>query len=137
MQDDNERNIDRYTDKARRILARMAKEVVCEAYGLPHAALLAPDRGGTGSSRARQMAMYLAHVVAQLTLCEVADLFGRNRSTVSHACIAIEDSRDSPIFDMQLDYMEARLRDRIRRAEIDGLFARLPMIERKTAWLRC
>lgn len=137
MQNDSYNHINRSNEFSRRILARMAKEVVCEAFALPHAALLAQERGAAGPSRARQTAMYLAHVVGQVPLCEVAEHFGRDRSTVSHACIAIEDSRDSPLFDMQLDYMEARLRDRIRRAETDGLFAMPPAIERKAAWLRC
>ena len=68
--------------------------------------------------------MYLAHVVGQLTLNEVSEHFRRDRSTVSHACINVEDSRDSPVFEMQLDYMEHRLRERIRNAEATGLFSR-------------
>jgi chromosomal replication initiation ATPase DnaA len=108
----------------------MAKEVVCEAYGLPHAALMTAERRGAELARARQTAMYLAHVVGQLSLYEVAAEFNRDRSTVSHACINIEDSRDSPIHEVQLAYMERLLRDRIRKAEADGLFLR-GALERK------
>ncbi|WP_375203601.1 helix-turn-helix domain-containing protein [Hyphococcus sp.] len=115
---------DRFSQLAVRLVARMAKEVVCEAYGLPHAALMTAERRGAALARARQTAMYLAHVVGQLSLNEVAAEFNRDRSTVSHACINIEDSRDSPIHEIQLNYMERLLRDRIRKAERDGLFRR-------------
>lgn len=112
---------DRAARRETRLLARMAKEVVCEAYGFPHAALLAPDRGGAPVARARQIAMYLAHVIGGLSLNEVAAEFSRDRSTVSHACINIEDGRDSPIIEVQLDYMEQRLRERIAAGEAAGL----------------
>ncbi|MEZ5893248.1 MAG: helix-turn-helix domain-containing protein [Parvularculaceae bacterium] len=121
---------DRFSKHAVRLTARMAKEIACEAFGIPHAELMAPDRGGVAHARARQAAMYLAHVVGQLTLHEVAEQFNRDRSTVSHACINIEDSRDSPILELQIDYMEQRLRDRLRSAETHGLFRRVA--ERKS-----
>jgi chromosomal replication initiation ATPase DnaA len=118
------RDGERFSRNGIRLTARMAKEVVCEAFGIPHAELMAPDRGGVAHAQARQIAMYLSHVVGQLTLNEVANEFGRERSTVSHACINIEDSRDSPILELQIDYMEQRLRARLRSAEANGLFRR-------------
>ena len=122
---------DRFSQLAVRLVARMAKEVVCEAYGLPHAALMITERRGAALARARQTAMYLAHVVGQLSLNEVAGEFNRDRSTVSHACINVEDSRDSPIHEVQLEYMERLLRERIRQAEADGLFLRGAPLEHK------
>lgn len=113
---------DRFSQLASKLVARMSREVVCEAYGISHTGILSPARGGAALARARQTAMYLSHVVGQMTLNEVAEQFGRDRSTVSHACINMEDSRDSPIIDMQLEYIEQRLRDRIREAERAGLF---------------
>lgn len=115
---------DRYSPLACKIVARMAKEVVAEAFGLSHASLLASGRGDATESLGRQCAMYLAHVVGQLSLIDVAAAFGRERSTVSHACINIEDRRDGPVFDLQLEYMEKRLRDRIKRAQADGIFGK-------------
>ncbi len=102
-----------FSDHACRVVARMAREVVCEAYGVPHAALRTDNRLGE-LALARQTAMYLAHVVGQLTLNEVAGIFERERSTVSHACINIEDRRDGPVFDLQLEFMEKRMRIRLR-----------------------
>ena len=104
---------DAFSEKACRVVARLAKEVVCEAHGLPHAALLDEPRGASHLALARQSAMYLAHVVGQLTLSEVAMHFKKSRTTVSHACINVEDRRDSPIFDLQIEFMEKRLRQRI------------------------
>lgn len=115
---------DRFSKNAMRLTARMAKEIVCEAFCIPHAEIMAQERGGVAHARARQVAMYLAHVIGQLTLQEVAEQFGRERSTVSYACIAIENSRDSPVLELQIDYMERRLRERLRSAEAIGLFRR-------------
>lgn len=108
-----------YTEKTHKIIARMAKEIVCETYGVPHARMLADGRGDIQAAQARQAAMYLAHVVGQMTLSEISKAFRRNRSTVSHACIHMEDRRDSPIFNLQVEYMEKRL-----RARIDDYFER-------------
>ena len=106
---------------AKFLVARMAKEVACEANSVNLAMLNARDRGQSEVAYTRQCAMYLAHVVGQLTLFEVGETFGRERSTVSHACNNIEDRRDSPLIDMQINYLEKRLRERIRLAEQDGL----------------
>ena len=43
--------------------------------------------------------MYVAHVVLQLTMGEVGRGFGRDRTTVLHACHLVEDMRDDPEFD--------------------------------------
>jgi len=102
-----------FSDSANRVVARLAKEVVCEANALPHTAMIDGPRGDAQLSLARQTAMYLAHVVGQLTLNEIAVYFKKNRTTVSHSCINIEDRRDSPIFDLQIDFMEKQLRMRI------------------------
>jgi hypothetical protein len=53
--------------------------------------------------------MYLAHVGCGLTLTEVARLFRRNRKTVAHACILIEDRRAEAPFDRSLDLLEGVL----------------------------
>lgn len=104
---------DAFSEQSCRVIARLAKEVVCDANGLAHAALLDKRRGDAHLALCRQIAIYLAHVVGQLTLSEVAMHFKKNRATVSHSCTNIEDRRDSPIFDLQLEYMEKQLRARI------------------------
>jgi chromosomal replication initiation ATPase DnaA len=51
--------------------------------------------------------MYLAHVTFGLTLTTVGRAFGRDRTTVSHACGLVEDARDNPEFDRTLELLEA------------------------------
>lgn len=55
---------------------------------------------------ARQIAMYLAHVGFGLSMAEVGRAFGRDRTTVVHACHLIEDRRDERRFDDLLDHLE-------------------------------
>jgi hypothetical protein len=59
---------------------------------------------------ARQLAMYLMNVVLSLSFTEIGQVFGRDRTTVRHACALIEDRRDDPGFDAELDRMEAGLK---------------------------
>ena len=63
-------------------------------------------RGRANVALARQVAMYLAHVVCGMTLTDTGRLFGRDRTTVAHACGVIEDRRDDPLFDRALDLLE-------------------------------
>ncbi len=73
--------------------------------------------------------MYLCHVVGDMSLRDVADAFDRDRTTVSHACHAIEDRRECPIFDRQIEHLERELR-RKARAVVEAALA-APPIERK------
>lgn len=47
----------------------------------------------------RQIAMYVSHVVLCYSLTDLGLAFGRDRTTVSHACHVVEDRRDDPAFD--------------------------------------
>jgi chromosomal replication initiation ATPase DnaA len=55
--------------------------------------LRAPTRAWPQAAFARQVAMYLAHVVCGLSLTAVGTLFQRDRTTVAHACGVVEDRR--------------------------------------------
>ncbi|MCC6946888.1 MAG: chromosomal replication initiator DnaA [Bradyrhizobiaceae bacterium] len=57
-------------------------------------------------TRARHVAMYLAHVVFGLSFGAVAAAFGRDRKTVVHAVRLIEGARDNPAFDATLAGLE-------------------------------
>jgi len=91
---------------AQRHIAEAAINLSCEAYGITKDELLAPSRSQAHISLARQVAMYLAHVVGQLSLVQLSSEFNRDRTTVSHACHMIEDRRDSPIFERQMAFLE-------------------------------
>lgn len=67
--------------------------------------LRASTRGSPRAAFARQVAMYLAHVVCGLSLTEVGTLFARDRTTVSHACSVVEDRRDDPELDGRLEHL--------------------------------
>lgn len=67
------------------------------------------SRCRAGAARARQIAMYLCHVVFGASLAEIGLAFGRDRTTVSHACGLIEDLRDDPAFDAELERLETVL----------------------------
>jgi chromosomal replication initiation ATPase DnaA len=91
-------------------LARLAEVTVAAVTQVPTAKLRSPRRGRRPIALARQTAMYLAHVVFGLTLTRVGICFGRDRTTVRHACALIEDRRDDPALEFALSALEAGLR---------------------------
>jgi chromosomal replication initiation ATPase DnaA len=55
---------------------------------------------------ARIAAMYLARVACDMSATRVGAAFGRDRSTVAHACRQVEDWRDEPKFDRWVAALE-------------------------------
>lgn len=98
----------RQADEAR---ARLTRALVCFSFNVKESDLAAATRSNAHAAFARQIAMYLSHVAFELSLSRVAYAFGRDRTTVSHACHLIEDRRDDPKFDQQLDDLEQVLRE--------------------------
>lgn len=47
----------------------------------------------------RQIAMYVCHVSLSIPLTDIGQAFGRDRTTVGHACHVVEDRRDDAAFD--------------------------------------
>ena len=84
-----------HDDHVRRVPREAIEQAVVQVFGV-----------GQEVALARQVAMYLAHVVCGLTLTDTGRLFGRDRTTVAHACCVIEDRRDDPLFDRALDLLE-------------------------------
>lgn len=69
--------------------------------------VLQGSRGVGNAALTRQMAMYLVHVLLSRSQEVVGLLFDRERSTVSHACAAIELLReDDPVIDAELTRIE-------------------------------
>lgn len=54
----------------------------------------------------RQVAMYLSHVVLSVPYRTVAAAFGRDRTTVVHACAVVEDRRDDQGYDRFVERCE-------------------------------
>lgn len=103
-----ERNTDSL--KADRARAQLARQIAAYSFGVPVEILGGPTRGGAEAAFARQVAMYLAHIGFEMSLGRVGAAFGRDRSTVAHACHIVEDRRDDRVFDALMDEMEAALR---------------------------
>lgn len=76
---------------------------------LPIRLLTHKSRSRQSVARARQLAMYLSHVVLGRSLNEIGEAFGRDRTTVSYACALIEDLRDDPHFDDEVCELERHL----------------------------
>ncbi|AMJ59048.1 helix-turn-helix domain-containing protein [Bosea sp. PAMC 26642] len=95
------------TDQA--ACARLAEAAVSTMARVPAARLRGTFRGRRTVALARQTAMYLAHVVFGLSYTRVGICFGRDRTTVRHACALIEDRRDDPSLELALAALEAGL----------------------------
>lgn len=88
----------------------LAVAVAAADAGMTVEALLSHSRSTAPVALARQLAMYLAHVGLGLPQAAVAAAFGRDRSTVAHACRRIEELRDAAAFDQKVGRLEACLR---------------------------
>ena len=74
-------------------------DIAAELFGLPSKEIRRQGRTTLQVVRVRQVAMYVAHVVLGLTTREIGRGFGRNHTTVQHACHVVEDMRDEAAFD--------------------------------------
>ena len=90
-------------------LARLAEVAVAAMTRAPLMSLRGSNRGRLPVARARQTAMYLAHVAFGLSFTRIGICFGRDRTTVRHACALIEDRRDDPALELGLNAIEAGL----------------------------
>lgn len=100
-----------------RVVAHVASDFSLDARDL-----MSPTRGAPRTALARQVAMYLAHTAFGLNFRTIGRAFGRDRTTVAHACRMIEDGRDDDWFDSRLSALELTCRTqphplRVRRQE--------------------
>lgn len=85
--------------------------LVANHKSVPVRLLIHRSRGRLAVARARQIAMYLAHVMLGRSLTDIGLAFGRDRTTVSYACGLIEDMRDDRGFDEEICALERQLED--------------------------
>jgi hypothetical protein len=90
-------------------LRTVIDELVAQAFDVDIAALRGPTRGVAPTALARQVAMYLARVSRNLTCTQVGAMFARDRTTVGYACHLIEQRRDDPRFDLEIERLECLL----------------------------
>lgn len=74
-------------------------DIAAALFDIPGRELRRPGRASHDVVRVRQIAMYVAHVVLRLSMSDIGRGFGRDRTTVLHACHLVEDMRDDPEFD--------------------------------------
>lgn len=90
--------------------AKLAAGAASYGLGVTVDDILGLSRGAAEVGYARQVAIYLCHVAFELSLARIAIAFGRDRSTVAHACHTVEDLRDDEAFDGWIGALEAMLR---------------------------
>lgn len=91
--------------------ARLAAGVTAFALDVSAEEVLGLQRGSAAVAFARHVAVYLCHTAFEMSLARVAIAFGRDRSTVAHACHVIEDRRDEAHFDVWIGSLETMLRE--------------------------
>lgn len=91
-------------------------DLAAAAHGVTSAEVLSRRRCSIEVTVARQLAMYLVHTLLRQTYKEVGVLFGRDRTTVSHACARTEDRReDKSPFELDVAGIEAMLMGEVDR----------------------
>jgi chromosomal replication initiation ATPase DnaA len=91
--------------------ASLAQFIAGQVYAVPVEEMRRPTRGRPHVARARQIAIHLARSVFGMSHSQLAAEFGRDRSTIHHACHLIDAMReDSAEFDSTLRWMESLLR---------------------------
>ncbi|WP_206711223.1 helix-turn-helix domain-containing protein [Aquisalinus flavus] len=101
--------------------AAAAQEIAARAYDMTLDQMLARNRCRAWIAEGRQVAMYLTHVIGQVPLSETGPHFGRDRTTVAHACARIEDKRDEDYFDNGLMRLEALMMKRVGELKMQRL----------------
>ena len=97
-------------DPADRARAGFLTYLVSVATGIEAPRIASRTRSSARAAKARQVAMYLAHVGFRWPMKRVGAAFGRDRTTASHAVHCIEELRDKPGFDVLLESLEACVR---------------------------
>jgi len=85
-------------------------DIAAALFNVPSKELRRPGRSAGPISRVRQVAMYVAHVGLSLKMNDVGLGFGRDRTTVLHACHLVEDLRDDEEFDRIVQMTERVVR---------------------------
>ncbi len=97
-------------DMAGLALYRLVEHTAARLFEVAPGDLQSPTRREAPVAFARQIAMYMAHVVCGLSLTRIGELSGRDRTTAAHACHLVEDRRDDPALDRSLNFLEIVLR---------------------------
>jgi chromosomal replication initiation ATPase DnaA len=95
--------------KSHAALSTLCVVAAAAARRIDPAAIASRRRGRAPVAEARQLALYLHHVVYGASLSACARALRRDRASVRHACAAVEDRRDDPRYDRAVAALEAGL----------------------------
>lgn len=84
-------------------------ELVSSFFEVSVESLQGRTRGIAPICQARQICMYLLHTSLSISYPEIGQLFCRDRTTISHACMVVEDLRDDCDIDLNLTRLESIL----------------------------
>lgn len=90
----------------RRIVCMVVRQLTAELLGVVGDRQEVRRARRRASCHVRQIAMYVCHVALSMSYGEIAEAFGLDRTTVSHACHVVEDRRDDPAFDTFVSTVE-------------------------------
>lgn len=88
------------------VACRIVRQLVLEMTAMASDRALHRRDGRRSTCHVRQIAMYVCHVVLRLSQSEIGAAFGRDRTTVGHACNVVEDRRDDAAFDAFVSAIE-------------------------------
>lgn len=84
-------------------------ELVSNFFEVSVEGLRGSTRGAAPICQARQICMYLLHTSLSISYPEIGELFSRDRTTISHACMVVEDLRDDCDIERNLTRLESIL----------------------------
>lgn len=90
----------------RRIVCMVVRQLTAELLGVVGDRAEARRARRRASCHVRQISMYVCHVALSMPYGEIAEAFGVDRTTVSHACHVVEDRRDDAAFDTFVSTVE-------------------------------
>lgn len=88
------------------VACRIVRQLVLEMTAMASERPLWRRDSRRSTCHVRQIAMYVCHVVLRLSQADIGVAFGRDRTTVGHACNRVEDRRDDVAFDAFVSAVE-------------------------------
>lgn len=88
------------------VACRIVRQLVLEMTAMASERPLWRRDSRRSTCHVRQIAMYVCHVVLRLSQSDIGEAFGRDRTTVGHACNRVEDRRDDVAFDAFVSAIE-------------------------------
>ena len=116
-----ESNVTRLHQPCKKLLIRFVNQMVASSFETTAERLLRCDRGNARIARARHVSIYLMHTFLSVPITEIANIYGKDRTTVAHACRVIEDLRDTPAFDDRIIELESTISTVLELAQANPL----------------